>query len=146
MHSSELGCDDIIALSRKSMFQGVASSATRFRKRVRADFTSHPDQAYLDALINLAKTDLLSRLKDEGTSPAFQSTLASFEECSKLKASSNKKRKLSAIQATTNTDIDGIRLTIPPPEYPSCLGTNSEGDSLFTLGRLWPLICMSHRI
>ena len=50
----------------------------RFRKRARFDFTSPPDQTYLDAQINLAKTELLSRLKDEGTSLAFQTILASL--------------------------------------------------------------------
>eukprot|EP00579_Thalassiosira_antarctica_P025844 CAMPEP_0202024768 /NCGR_PEP_ID=MMETSP0905-20130828/54838_1 /ASSEMBLY_ACC=CAM_ASM_000554 /TAXON_ID=420261 /ORGANISM="Thalassiosira antarctica, Strain CCMP982" /LENGTH=611 /DNA_ID=CAMNT_0048587491 /DNA_START=40 /DNA_END=1875 /DNA_ORIENTATION=- len=129
--SGGLSCDG--SLSCKPKFQGVASNVTRSRKRDRVGVAYPLDQTYLDARIATAKTELLSTLENEGKGPAFQNALATLEKYAKLKASSNnKKRKLSAHGA----DIDGTWLTVSPPEYLSCLGKNSEGESLFTLGRM----------
>jgi hypothetical protein len=54
-----------------------------------------------------------------------------------LKASVKKKRKLSSSNlGIDGTDIDGTWMMISPPDYPSIIGKNSEGDCLFTLGRM----------
>jgi hypothetical protein len=109
-----------------------------FKKRVRDGVSSSLDQTYLDAKIDAAKTELLSRLRDEGNSLAFKAALVSLEELSKLKAAyGNKKIRLDLSNPSIHsTSIDGTWLTISPAEYPSVLGKNSDGESLFTLGRM----------
>ncbi|KAL7542471.1 hypothetical protein ACHAXR_011808 [Thalassiosira sp. AJA248-18] len=144
----------------ESIYSSGSSSTSRSssRKRVRGegirDFSTPLDQTYLDARIHAAKTELISRVESEGTkSPAFRKALASLEKFAKLKKSANnKKRRLSASTSTTTqeevatatttnnpvdtTNIDGTWHMISPPEYPSNLGKNANGDRLFTLGRM----------
>ena len=136
--SSGVSCSGASTFSRKP--KDIACNSTsvpRSRKRVhQVNFSSTLEQAYLDAQVKNAKSDLLSILETEGTSLAFKSALDSLEKFTKLKASTtNKKRKLSTSSDST-TDIDGTWRMISPPDYPSCLGKNTDGDCLFTLGRM----------
>ena len=79
----------------------------------------------------------MSRLRDEGNSPGFKEALDTLERHSLLKESASKKRKLcSSNQEIDGIDIDGTWMMISPPDYPSIIGKNSEGDCLFTLGRM----------
>ena len=123
-----LSCDD----SHKS-------SCSRSKKRARDDNVMLGiDDTYLDAKIQATKSELLSTLEKGGTtcSSPFKTSLASLETYSKMKKSSNdKKRKL--LSCTESTNIDGTWLTLSPPEYSSSsLGHNAQGDSLYTLGRM----------
>mmetsp|Transcript_22002 Transcript_22002/g.47831 ORF Transcript_22002/g.47831 Transcript_22002/m.47831 type:complete len:606 (+) Transcript_22002:143-1960(+) len=139
VYSSSLSYDDSTTFYPKPRFQNVEStfkSVTKSRKRGRAD-VSPLGQSYLDARVESAKTELLSRLENEGISLAFRKELASLEKYAKLKASTSKNRKTSSpVHSLDSTDVDGTWLMISPPEYPSCLGKNADGDSLFTLGRM----------
>lgn len=128
--SSSCSCDSNYGHPNSNYRQGIT-------KRIRDDISSTLDQTYLDAKIDAAKAELLSRLRDEGISPGFKASLASLEKHSLLKASATKKRKLSSsIQGSDGINIDGTWMVISPPDYPSVLGKNLEGDSLFTLGRM----------
>lgn len=104
---------------------------------------------YLDAInaqIKYIKSDLLSALeKDEsGTeSPFFASALTSLQSMyrAKLKMLRTEPEsdcpKDSAIARNTNNEtIDGTWVSISRPTYQSCLGTNSNGEKLYSLGRM----------
>jgi hypothetical protein len=135
--SGSLSCDSNTFRPNSNCPRGITCSASRSKKRIREDLLSTLDQTYLDAKIDAAKAELLSRLQDEGNSPGFKAALDTLETHSLLKASANKKRKLrSSIQGIDGINIDGTWMMISPPDYPSVLGKNSEGDSLFTLGRM----------
>lgn len=142
IHSSSLSSTDDSTIYPKPSYQGIDTKIVTFvrsRKRVRTDCSSilGLDETYLEARIQSAKSELLSKLENEGTGPAFQCALKKLEKYSKLKASTNKKRKTNAAESSADsTDIDGTWLMASPPEYPSCLGKNEDGESLFTLGRM----------
>ena len=135
--TSESDGDDYTIISTLSSDSNTFQTNS-FKKRVRDGVSSSLDQTYLDAKIDATKTELLSRLRDEGNSLAFKAALVSLEELSKLKASyGNKKIRLNISNPSIHsTSIDGTWLTISPAEYPSVLGKNSDGESLFTLGRM----------
>ena len=131
------------------MLPSTIAARSSSRKRVREvvdDFSTPLDQTYLEAQMNAAKTELLSALEKEGsTGTSFQAALAKLETFSRLVSPStaNKKRRLdlcsndigkASDDGTTN--IDGTWLSISSPEYPSSLGKNANGESLFTLGRM----------
>jgi len=131
-----LSCDDSHSTSHPT-----SSSCRSGRRKKRAredDVTLGLDDSYLDAKIQATKAELLSTLEKGGTtsSSSFKTSLASLETYSRMKKSSNdKKRKLSSCTEVTN--IDGTWLTMSPPEYSnSSLGHNAWGDSLYTLGRM----------
>lgn len=135
--SGSLSCDSNNFHPISNYRRGIPCSATRSKKRIRDDILSTLDQTYLDAKIDAAKAELLSRLRDEGNSPGFKTALDTLEKHSLLKASANKKRKLSSSnKGIDGIDIDGTWMMISPPDYPSIIGKNSEGDCLFTLGRM----------
>jgi len=124
----------------------ISRSSRPTMKRQRTDDPPPFDQTVIDAKIIAAKTELLSSLEQEGISPAFKVALASLERYSNHNVLS-KQRELSSVSTpatttTTNqdgadsTNIDGTWRMISPPEYPSSLGKNSNGEGLFTLGRM----------
>ncbi|KAL7550715.1 hypothetical protein ACHAWF_013931 [Thalassiosira exigua] len=131
--TSESEADESIYSNGSTSFQGLHANygVKRSRKRDRGDYSAHLDQAFIEAKIQRAKTELLSSVSD-GASPVFKRALDSLEKYGK-KA---KKRKLSSSTRSESSDIDGTWLMISPPEYPTCLGKNGDGDSLFTLGRM----------
>ncbi len=135
--SGSLSCDSNAFHPNSNYRRGIPCSASRSKKRIRDDLLSTLDQTYLDAKIDAAKAELLSRLRDEGNSPGFKEALDTLERHSLLKESASKKRKLcSSNQEIDGIDIDGTWMMISPPDYPSIIGKNSEGDCLFTLGRM----------
>ncbi|KAL9186255.1 hypothetical protein ACHAXT_005493 [Thalassiosira profunda] len=145
--TSESEADDSISSGRRGYEFRIARRPSnvvgvegRSKKRVRRGSSTLLDEAYLEARVENAKAELLSRLAtSEGISPAFRAALANLEKYSKLlRSPANKKRKLSTscAHATESADIDGTWQMISPPEYPSCLGTNAAGERLFTLGRM----------
>jgi hypothetical protein len=118
--------------------------AKRSRSIVESDSNSSLlDQTYLEAQLDAAKSDLVASLnEDEGTeSASFKDALASLEKMYRAKMKSEpttKKRKASVSSQTTtkNVNLDGTWLMISPPAYPACLGTNANGEKMFTLGRM----------
>ena len=135
--SGSLSCDSNNFPPISNYRRGINCLASSSKKRIRDDLLSTLDQTYLDAKIDAAKAELLSRLRDEGNSPGFKAALDTLEKHSSLKASVKKKRKLSSSNlGIDGTDIDGTWMMISPPDYPSIIGKNSEGDCLFTLGRM----------
>jgi hypothetical protein len=128
--SGSLSCDSNTCNPSSNHPQEIAHPASSSKKRSRDEFSSILDQAYIEARINVAKAELLSRLRDEGNSPGFKAALAVLEKYSLLKASA------SSIEAHRGVNIDGTWMSISPPDFPSVLGKNCEGDSLFTLGRM----------
>eukprot|EP00569_Conticribra_weissflogii_P008515 CAMPEP_0171368190 /NCGR_PEP_ID=MMETSP0879-20121228/6581_1 /TAXON_ID=67004 /ORGANISM="Thalassiosira weissflogii, Strain CCMP1336" /LENGTH=624 /DNA_ID=CAMNT_0011876349 /DNA_START=14 /DNA_END=1888 /DNA_ORIENTATION=- len=104
---------------------------------------------YLDAInaqIKYIKSDLLSALENDerGTeSPFFASALTSLQSLyrAKLKMSGMEPgfecpHDSTTAQYTKNENIDGTWVSISCPTYQSCLGTNSDGEKLFSLGRM----------
>lgn len=90
-----------------------------------------------------AKSKLLSSLKVKGAGtacPKFLEALATLErlyQANMSLAPPAKKAKPSPPNGTDQrTGIDGTWLMISPPSYPSCLGVNSNGERMFTLGRM----------
>ncbi len=104
---------------------------------------------YLDAInaqIKYIKRDLLSTLgKDERDteSPLFTSALASLQSVYRAKLKMlgiepdiNCRKGCTTAQYTKNENIDGTWVSVSRPTYQSCLGTNSDGEKLFSLGRM----------
>lgn len=121
LHVSEMSHDESstsvytcnVATSRH-MHQGK-----RKRLRVSLDEDATLDETFLQAKVDRAKKDLLSSL-EETTSESFLESL----HC------------LTKAGRQGSEDIDGTWLMISPPDYPSCLGTNGNGDKLYTLERM----------
>jgi hypothetical protein len=135
--SGSLSCDSNTYNPSSNHPHEIVHPVSSFKKRNRDEFSSNLDQTYIEARINDAKAELLSRLRDEGNSAGFKAALAALEKYSLLKASANTTTKLSSsLQAHGGINIDGTWMSISPPDYPSVLGKNCEGDSLFTLGRM----------
>lgn len=141
----------VLAQASESEAEGSFTSSSssnsltsrRSMKRQRVDEDPF-DQTDIDAKIITAKIELLSTLEQEGISPAFKKALASLERYFNLNTKNNKRELSNASNPTTttnqdgadSTNIDGIWRMISPPEYPSSLGKNSNGEGLFTLGRM----------
>ena len=140
--TSESEADDSVYVSGMShnssasiRASSVATSrhTNRGRKRMRVslDEDSSLDEAFLQARVYRAKKDLLSSPEDT-TSKTFSESLKCLEKANKR----------------SSEGIDGTWIMISPPDYPSCLGTNVNGDKLYTLERMsfgmyepGPLIC-----
>jgi hypothetical protein len=141
VYSSGKSCDTSVFYPRpRPGFQGLKSKAFgsgRSRKRKHVDFGAPLDQSYLEAQIACAKSELMSRLEEEGTGLAFQNALTRLEKYTKMNSTTGKKRRLSSSpDKLETTDIDGTWLTFSSPDYPSSLGKNANGENLFTLGRM----------
>jgi hypothetical protein len=119
-YTSEMSLDD----SSTSVFaRSVATSRHRHKRlKVSIDEDATLDEAFLRAKIDRAKADLLSSL-EETTSKSFSESLKCLE-------------KVSRHNDQKEIDIDGTWIMISPPDYPSCLGTNTNGDKLYTLDRM----------
>jgi hypothetical protein len=109
------------------------------------------DELTLEQEIKKAKNKLLSSLKGDPSvtdNPNFFDAVATLERLyqSKIsirspKTSSAKKMKLSPSCRSSplieqHACIDGTWLMISPPTYPACVGVNSNGERMFTLGRM----------
>ncbi|KAK1738377.1 putative plastid-lipid-associated protein [Skeletonema marinoi] len=90
------------------------------RLRVSLDEDATLDEAFLQAKIDRAKKDLLSSLQDT-TSKSFSESLKCLERAKRYNGSE---------------DIEGTWIMTSPPDYPSCLGTNVDGDKIYTLERM----------
>ena len=131
--TSESEADDSLYISEMSHDESSASAYTnnvttsrhmhqgkRKRLRVSLDKDATLDETFLQAKVDRAKKDLLSSLEDSA-SELFSESL----NC------------LSKAGRQSSQDIDGTWIMIsPPPDYPSCLGTNGKGDKLYTLERM----------
>jgi hypothetical protein len=155
-YSCGASCDEASSFVTTKLSMPCSSSATstsrinsklpakRSRSIVESDSNSSLlDQTYLEAQLDAAKSDLVASLnEDEGTeSASFKDALASLEKMYRAKMKSEpttKKRKASVSSQTTtkNVNLDGTWLMISPPAYPACLGTNANGEKMFTLGRM----------
>ena len=86
------------------------------------------DEAFLQARTSQAKKDLLSSLEDttrvDIPSKSFSESLKCLEKATRH----NDPKEID--------EIDGTWILISPPDYPSCLGTNMNGDKLYTLARM----------
>eukprot|EP00986_Skeletonema_menzelii_P002892 scaffold843_cov143-Skeletonema_menzelii.AAC.11 len=89
------------------------------RLRVTLDEDASLDEAFLKAKVDRAKKDLLSSL-EEPTSKSFLESLKCLEKVNRY----------------SSEGIDGTWIEVSPSEYPSCLGTNANGDKLYTLERM----------
>lgn len=131
--TSESEADDSLYISEMSHDESSSSAYTnnvttsrhmhqgkRKRLRVSLDKDATLDETFLQAKVDRAKKDLLSSLEDSA-SELFSESL----NC------------LSKAGRQSSQDIDGTWIMIsPPPDYPSCLGTNGKGDKLYTLERM----------
>ena len=90
----------------------------------------------LRAYIKDAKANLLSALKrSHGCTEDydFQQALQHLEVL--YKSSNNDLRAMKSKHTKAN-DFDGVWLTMSNPKYQECLGRNSQGDYIYTLGRM----------
>jgi len=123
LYTSEMSLDDTgTYVSARSSATPRHTKRGHKRLKVSLDEDATLDEAFLQAQIDRAKQDLLSSL-DETTSKSFSESLRFLE-----KASRHDDKK--------EIDIDGTWNMISPPDYPSCLGINMNGDKLYTLDRM----------
>lgn len=128
--TSESEADDSFHVSEMSQDESSTAVTSAHIKRgvkrikLSIDEKVSLDETFQQARIDQAKKDLLSSLA-ETSIKSFSQSLKCLEDAARNKESSS-----------DGQEIDGTWIMISPPDYPSCLGTNVDGDKLFTLGRM----------